>query len=192
MTQRTCIIEGCANKKHVSRGWCNKHYWRYKTYGDPLKVREVYTSSPEESFKIRTKQQGECLIWTGAIHRSGYGAIALGGSRREYAHRYAWERERGPIPEGLHIDHICHNRSCVNIDHLRLATRSQNNAHLAGPKGRTKSGVRNVYSYGSRWLVSIMKDGVKHEFGPFDEVEEAAQVADRERRKLFGQYAGRG
>ena len=33
-------------------------------------------------------------------------------------HRYMWEREHGPIPEGYEINHLCKNRACFNIDHL--------------------------------------------------------------------------
>lgn len=35
-TQRpTCSIEGCGNR-HFARGWCNKHYKRWRAHGDPL------------------------------------------------------------------------------------------------------------------------------------------------------------
>jgi imidazolonepropionase-like amidohydrolase len=34
------------------------------------------------------------------------------------AHRVIYERERGPIPGGLTLDHLCRNRRCVNPEHL--------------------------------------------------------------------------
>ena len=34
------------------------------------------------------------------------------------AHRVAWELIRGPIPEGLVLDHLCRTSACVNPDHL--------------------------------------------------------------------------
>ncbi len=37
-------------------------------------------------------------------------------------HRYIWECEVGPIPEGLVLDHQCRNRACCNVDHLRVVT----------------------------------------------------------------------
>lgn len=35
MADRTCTIEGCAAKM-LARGWCNRHYLRWKAHGDPL------------------------------------------------------------------------------------------------------------------------------------------------------------
>ena len=42
------------------------------------------------------------------------------------AHRLAWVLENGDIPEGMVIDHLCRNRACVNLDHLRLVTQQEN------------------------------------------------------------------
>jgi hypothetical protein len=35
MSERTCSIDDCGNRV-VARGWCNKHYLRWKNTGDPL------------------------------------------------------------------------------------------------------------------------------------------------------------
>jgi len=39
-------------------------------------------------------------------------------------HRHKWEEANGTIPEGYEIDHMCKNRACCNLDHLRLLTSS--------------------------------------------------------------------
>ena len=63
----------------------------------------------------------DCIEWAGRRDACGY------GRRGEHlAHRLAWEESRGPIPEGLTVDHICFNRACVNVAHLQLLTRSEN------------------------------------------------------------------
>ena len=36
------------------------------------------------------------------------------------AHRFVWEEEHGPIPEGYEIDHVCKNRACFNLEHLQM------------------------------------------------------------------------
>ncbi len=65
-----------------------------------------------------------CLRWAGVM-RGGYGRFWL-GSRNVSAHRWAWEREYGPVPEGLEINHLCRNKWCVNADHLEAVTRQAN------------------------------------------------------------------
>lgn len=62
---------------------------------------------------------GPCLIYLGADNGNGYGQFSYGG-RNGYAHRYAWEREHGPIPDGLTVDHLCRVRMCVEVTHLEL------------------------------------------------------------------------
>jgi hypothetical protein len=42
-------------------------------------------------------------------------------------HRHVYETVKGPIPKGLVIRHLCHNRACCNPDHLRRGTHKQNN-----------------------------------------------------------------
>lgn len=58
-----------------------------------------------------------CWLWTGVTVRHGYGIIQRDG-KYHCAHRYVYEYERGPIPEGLTLDHLCRVRSCVNPAHL--------------------------------------------------------------------------
>ena len=189
MNKRTCTIDGCGSPA-LARGWCPKHYTRWQTHGDPRGGGPACYSTPEEAFAARTERRGECLIWTGAKNGGGYGRLRVNG-RVTQAHRYAWECENGPIPDGMLIDHICHNRACVNADHLRLATRQQNNANRSGATVKSSTGVRGVYPYGSRFKVGIKSRGVLRWYGTFDSIEEASSVAARERARLFGEFAGR-
>ena len=70
-----------------------------------------------------------CWLWTQTLDTGGYGIIGYQGQRgpiREKAHRLGWMLLRGPIPQGLVIDHMCRVRSCVNPDHLRVVTMKVN------------------------------------------------------------------
>lgn len=67
---------------------------------------------------------GPCLNFVGADNGNGYGQFAYKGGK--YAHRYAWERVNGSIPDGLTVDHLCRNRRCCNVNHLELVSRNEN------------------------------------------------------------------
>lgn len=75
-----------------------------------------------------------CWIWMRTMDiTTGYGRFYDMGKRR-MAHRAAFEAVRGPIPDGLTIDHLCRERMCVNPDHLEPCTRGENTM-----RGRTIS-----------------------------------------------------
>ena len=80
--------------------------------------------TPERFPQMTQTDTSGCVIWTGA-KSDGYGLLRI-GKKTFLAHRIAYERDRGPIPKGYHIDHLCRNRACVNTDHLRLVTPRQN------------------------------------------------------------------
>ena len=62
-----------------------------------------------------------CWVWQRAIV-GGYGAIKLPDRRMAKVHRITFELFKGPIIEGLQIDHLCRNRRCCNPDHLEAVT----------------------------------------------------------------------
>ena len=56
--------------------------------------------------------------------------------RSQYAHRFVYEAERGPIPSGLTLDHKCRVRQCVNPAHLEPVTLAENILRGNGWSGR--------------------------------------------------------
>ena len=47
--------------------------------------------------------------------------------KRILAHRDAYEKAYGPIPNGLKVLHNCDVKSCIEPTHLRLGTVAENN-----------------------------------------------------------------
>lgn len=79
-----------------------------------------------------------CIEWTGGLNGVGYGQFyggrtSLGQTGKTYAHRWSYEHFVGPIPEGLHLDHLCRNRKCVNPEHLEPVTIRENLLRGVGP-----------------------------------------------------------
>lgn len=125
----SCAVAGCTAKHHA-HGYCAVHNARFRrSHGDPLKTVRTTTS---DSFWSRVDKAGEggCWLWTGTVYKTGYGGLATrlrltpGGSR--LAHRAAYQLLVGPIPEGLHLDHLCRVRRCVNPAHLEPVTPKEN------------------------------------------------------------------
>lgn len=139
-----CSVDGC-ERGHHARGYCEMHYRRLTrrgALGDALARREQrrFALPTEQRFHERTvRAPNGCLLWLGARTSWGYGEIQADG-RTVYVHRWAYEQFVGPIPEGLDIDHRCHNsdpacpggtscyhRCCVEPSHLEPVTKADNN-----------------------------------------------------------------
>ena len=73
-----------------------------------------------------------CWQWTATIHAGGYARFYMDG-KFHHAHRVAYELLVGPVPEGLVLDHLCRNRSCVNPSHLEPVTFQEKVLRGEGP-----------------------------------------------------------
>lgn len=112
----------------------------YRTHGSDLEFMEWFWQ--------RVTKTDSCWNWTGARHSEGYGKVhvsASGNSHNLFAHRLAWISVNGDVPKGLVIHHTCHNRSCVNPEHLATIPRGENarEGNHRGDAGRFVQGSTN-------------------------------------------------
>lgn len=102
-----------------------------------------------------------CWLWTGATDPNGYGRVNLGG-RSALSHRVAYELLRGPIPDGLPLDHLCRVPGCVNPDHLEAVPMLVNS--LRGTHPKYVAHVTGICLRGHRFAdvgVRLYRDGRK-------------------------------
>jgi hypothetical protein len=79
-----------------------------------------------ERFEAKTRRADDgCHEWLGYVGKTGYGRVKAEG-RMWMAHRVAYIIAHGRIPDGMELDHLCRNRSCVNADHLEPVTKREN------------------------------------------------------------------
>lgn len=94
---------------------------------DPQSIRPSYadflTADQQRRFwsKVEKLSPTACWPWLGYCNPGGYGRF-----ERAQAHRVAWELLRARIPDGLVIDHVCRNRSCVNPAHMEIVSNREN------------------------------------------------------------------
>lgn len=79
-----------------------------------------------DRFWAKVQKGDGCWLWMAAKDKWGYGKFKVESRRQRVAHRVAYELVRGPVPDGLELDHLCRNPSCVNPEHLEPVTSAEN------------------------------------------------------------------
>lgn len=139
--QVMCKAEGCGKPVYGRKEYCRRHYQRWKLHGDPLYSKWAHNDIEARFWSYVDKngpipeshpELGHCWLWTGSKNGAGYGSFYFKG-RQIKAARWIYERKKGPIPEGLVLDHLCKNPSCVNPFHLEPVPQRENVIRGNGP-----------------------------------------------------------
>lgn len=178
-----CKHPGCERPKWRALGYCSVHYQRFSSGRDmDAPIRNVHATD-QERFWEKVKKTDSCWIWTGATQK-GYGVFRIDGAAR-LAHRVAYRWVNGDVPDDVHLDHMCHTKSCVRPDHVRFANSALNGQNRATANSNSKSGVRGVYwcnTYG-HWVAKAMLNRKPHHIGIFDNINDAAEAVTAWRRE---------
>lgn len=96
----------------------------------------------------RRRLKKPCKPWTGRIDPYGYGRLSRDKKGTRLRHRQVWIDANGPIPDGMTVDHLCHDpkvcnlgnacphRRCVELEHLALVPIGKNSGGDRSNAGR--------------------------------------------------------
>ena len=109
-----------------------------KPYSIPPEKREAHL---RVFFRFVTISIEGCWTWQGRTH-NGYASCPTPGGNTKWAHRVSYALFNGPIKEGMHIDHRCRNRKCVNPAHLVQVTPIENYQAIQRRKLRDEKRIK--------------------------------------------------
>lgn len=138
-----------------------------------------------DELRAKTRRDGDCLVWTGwTFPGKGYGRISVPtaeGRRYWRVHRYAFVRAWGAIPDGMVVDHKCHNRACWNPWHLQAVPYKLNSEN----RDPERYPQRGVYWNNGSWMVRVKHNYKSVYGGRFASKDEAVRAAADLRLRLF-------
>jgi len=148
--------------------------------------RKYVRGTISERLAAWSEERDGCLVYAGKLNYAGYARIYTPDGPR-YAHRLVYQIAHGPVPDEMRVDHMCHNRACIRLDHLQLVTQKQNCENAKGANARNATGVRGVYWSKShkRFIAQVKHNQVSHHVGSFRDLAEAEAAVIAKRNELF-------
>lgn len=108
-------------KQAIARQLCHTHYMQEIRAGRLIPKIET----PQQYIKNRCiAMDNGCWEWQKSKY-AGYGRLVRDGGTWP-AHGYSYFAFIGTVPLGLQINHKCHNKGCVNPEHLYAGTQKEN------------------------------------------------------------------
>ena len=105
----------------------------------------------KQLFHNKYEKISDCHIWKGPCTTNGYGIFRCsfrGKKIKIRAHRAIYYLHFNHVMSSkLHVSHLCHNKLCVNVNHLNYEPQSVNNNRQRCVLGR--------YIYWPLWLFRL-------------------------------------
>lgn len=165
-----------------------------------MKIKELPSLDDLNRLFTFNKETGE-LFWkvslsksvkigerAGTLKPNGYRTIQINGKLyRE--HRIVYALFYGKQPE-FEIDHIDANKQNNSPKNLRISNRNTNCQNRTKRADNT-SGYKNVFwkNETKKWQVKICAFGKTYHFGCYLNIEDAAEIAEKQRKILHGEFA---
>lgn len=111
----------CGNDTLVTENQHRRHIYHCPTCVEKVRAARAGRKTVDQRFFEKVHMTDGCWLWMGHRNSTNYGTFRDHG-KTQLAHRVAYERIVGPIPEGLVIDHLCRNPPCVRPDHMETVT----------------------------------------------------------------------
>lgn len=134
------------NKYHCSKACATASAWTERNCthcGKAFKARTSYTKRGQMKFcshecsaiagrknEVKTYRGKNFYLTVQGYYHSPKDNIKM--------HRYVWECERGPIPEGYIVHHIDHDKTNNAIENLEIMTHGEHSSHHNQGKDRSK------------------------------------------------------
>lgn len=116
-----CTMEGC-EKPCRARRLCSTHHQRWRVRGNANVVLTAWSGHDREAaIRSRVRKETQHWYWTGYKDKKGCGWYS-----GRPAHVLIWEMERGPVPAGKQLDHLCRIHDCVRPECLEPVTQQEN------------------------------------------------------------------
>ena len=126
---KKCVVPECDALANAARGFCNKHYSRWRRHKDVNKSTYSTTNQEVVNLAINNTTDNNCIIFPGGKDVDGYGIHNVNGKSVK-AHRYVLskvtELPYTNIQLCLHKPEVCHLPSCINPLHLRWGNSQEN------------------------------------------------------------------
>lgn len=144
---KRCQVPGCEIEHTLIRyGMCPKHYTRLRRNGSEHAQKTVTPGVKRHWLEmVAASEHGDqCIDWPFKVNVDGYGVFFI-GRKLHRANRWIMQHTGHDVPADAYVCHTCHNRRCVNPNHLYVGDHESNTADMVR-SGRAARGEGSATS----------------------------------------------